>query len=211
MSQLEVRFIRHATGTHMANLDVVIGLCHDAELTDNGKRDAFQKGEELKRRGYVPDRVVASSAIRCMQTARFLLKGMRLDRQIEPTEELWEMDHGPAVGQLKSDVYTPDVLAQIARDGKNFALPGGQSMNQVGRRGINWLHQQESLAARAGKSMAIMAIAHVGLITHTVGQLKNWSQAESRERLRMMDPLAETDLIYDAAGWQLTSFARPPQ
>jgi broad specificity phosphatase PhoE len=210
MSELEVRFIRHAKGSHMLNPDLIMGRSIDAVLVDEGKIQADLKGKELAARGIIPDYVASSSALRCIQTGKRILAAMNHSRALdEITDDLLEMDQGNFVGRKRAEVYDRAVQQQILERGKDFALPGGESMNQVGKRGLNWLRRQENLVAQ-GK-LSVFAIAHVGLITHTVGAIENWDQAKSLAMMRTMPPVGETRIVFDGNEWHVDTFAQPIQ
>jgi broad specificity phosphatase PhoE len=209
MNELEVRFIRHAEGSHMLNPALIAGRSMDAVLTERGKSEADQKGLELAADGTFPDAVFSSPAQRCVQTSNRILGAMGMTTEIIITDALIEMDQGDYVGKLRSEVYDQEVQKQILERGKDFALPGGESMNQVGGRGLNWLKEQEIHAVKT--RLTLFAIAHAGLITHTVGAIENWDHATSLKMLRSMPPVGETVIIFDGAEWHVQSFARPLQ
>ncbi len=210
MSELEVRFIRHAKGSHMLTPDLMAGRSIDAVLVDEGRAQADAKGRELAARGITPDYVATSSAVRCIQTGRRILLAMRHNGELdEITDELLEMDQGDFVGRKRAEVYDEAVQRQIREQGKDFALPGGESMNQVGERGLDWLRGQEGLAAK-GK-LSVFAIAHVGLITHTVGTIEGWDQVKSLAMMQTMTPVGETRVVFDGKEWHVDTFAQPMQ
>lgn len=188
----------------MSNPELIAGRSLSAELTPQGELEAVRKGEELLRRHVAPDYVVSSPAIRCMHTGEIILRVIGRELPIEPIDELLEMDQGNYVGRVRTEVYTDDIQQQIAALGKDFALPGAESMNQVGARGLHWLRSQEN---KIQYDMGILAIAHAGLITHTVGAIENWDQPTSFAMLRSMSPVAETRLVFDGRDWQVEAFA----
>jgi len=190
----------------MLNEDLIAGRSEDAELTDRGCNDAFDAGKKLARRGTVPDLVVSSSAVRCVQTAELLLAAMRLARPIHKTDQLLEMDHGDFVGLDRREVYTDEIKRQIKLHGKNFALPGGESMNDVGKRGIDWLASIQGATAK--KTVVVLAVAHAGLITNTAGTLCDWDQPTSYRLLKTVKPLSETVVGFDGKRWYVRSFAQ---
>ena len=113
MANLEVRFIRHAKGTHLLNPDLIAGRSLDATLTDDGIEQAKAKGRELLRRGIMPDHVASSTAERCRQTAENILAAMGITPPIDLREELLEMDQGKYVGRARAEVYTAAILQKI--------------------------------------------------------------------------------------------------
>lgn len=208
MDKLRVHFIRHASGTHMLNPEIITGRSLDAKLTDEGLREAISKGYELARRGVVLDRVVSSPAERCLQTGKAILDTMGIAMPMEPDDRLLEMDQGPNAGRLRSEAYTDAVQWQILAEGKDFALPGAESMNQVGWRGFNWLRSQE---VYAGHHSTILALAHVGLIACTASALMGWDQSTTLAMSRSMPPVGETRVAFDGASWQLEAFGESVQ
>lgn len=207
MRKLEVRLIRHAKGTHMLNPNVIAGRSLDATLTEEGVGQAEAKGRELLRRGIMPDYVASSTAERCRQTAQKILASMGIAPPIDLTEDLLEMDQGNFVGRLRTEVYNDAVLREIQERKKDFKLPGGESMNEVGIRGTDWLRTKEGLWAE--RKLSVVAIAHAGLITHTVGRIENWDQPKSFAMLKTMPPVGETNIVFDGEEWHVDYFARP--
>ena len=194
----------------MLNPDLIAGRSIDAVLTDDGRTQADSKGQELAVRGIMPDHIVSSSAERCIQTGKRILSAMGRPEELDDiTDDLLEMDQGDFVGRKRIEVYDEEVQRQIREQGKDFALPGGESMNQVGKRGMDWLRTQEGLVVQ-GK-LSILAIAHAGLITHTVGAIENWDQAQSLAKLRTMPPVGETRVVFDGEEWHVDTFAQPMQ
>lgn len=206
MSEFEVRFVRHAKGTHMLRPELIAGRSLDASLTDEGWADAIQKGKELAKRGIEPDHIVSSSALRCIQTGQAILNGMKWDARIHGTDKLLEMDQGDFVGEVREEVYAK-VQQQILKEGKNFALPGGESMNEVGKRGSDWLNATRRELTAQNK-LSVLAIAHAGLITHTVGLIEGWDHPTSLKKLKM-PTLAETRVVFRNNRWQLDYFGEP--
>ena len=80
-------------------------------------------------------------------------------------------------------------------------------MNTVGDRGIDWLRATQGLWVE--RKLSVIAIAHAGLITHTVGKIENWDQPTSLAMLRSMPPVGETNIVFDGDEWHVDYFARP--
>ena len=194
----------------MLNPDLIMGRSIDAVLTDEGKIQADLKGRELAARGITSDYVASSSAVRCIQTGERILAAMNRSGGIDDiTDDLLEMDQGDFVGRKRVEVYNNEVQRKIQELGKDFALPGGESMNQVGQRGLDWLRCQEELIAK--RKLSILAIAHAGLITHTVGMIEKWDQPKSLSMMRTMPPVGETRIVFDGNKWHVDTFAQPLQ
>ena len=208
MNDLEVRLIRHATGEHMKDLSVIVGRASGARLTAEGKDEATAKGLELMNRGIVPDRLAASPAIRTVDTAWGIAHAAGMGLDLKLCADLVEMDQGDSVGLPRLSVYTDELLAQINEQGLDFALPGGESMNDVGRRGQRWLKLQQGLVESV---QSIVAVSHKGLITNLVGDIEGWSQDKRLAMSGEVEPVSETLLVLSDEEWHVDYFARPLQ
>jgi len=206
MNDLEIRFIRHGFGTHMIDPTLVIGHAHDATLTEEGRLQATQKGNELRARGFSPDVIVSSPSVRCVETATFTKNAMGIDTQIELDDELIEQDQGEASNRPKLEMYTEEVLEQIKEQTFDFAFAGGESIRQVAARGMRWLDAQKT---RDPSVKSILAFTHGGLITCTVAILEGWTHEEFLAKRFTIDPVSETRLILKDGAWHLDYFAQP--
>ncbi|MEM7650867.1 MAG: histidine phosphatase family protein [Pseudomonadota bacterium] len=61
----------------------------DRALSPKGLSDALALGETIKKRGYVPDRVLCSAAKRTQQTCEELIKGLDTDIHTEFTNAIY--------------------------------------------------------------------------------------------------------------------------
>jgi broad specificity phosphatase PhoE len=204
MIDLEVKLIRHASGTHMDRPDFVIGRALDATLTDQGRAEAIMKGIELRSRGLTPNVVMSSPAIRCRETGRLALKAMRLDIPTQISPLLHEMDMGEFVGVDRATAYNEKTLAQIKLLGKDFKAPGGESRNEVGTRGIQWL--DSSRFAPISTRLAL-AFTHGGFITSTVASIEGWDNEKAFAMQRTVAPVSETTLVREDGIWHVDTFA----
>jgi broad specificity phosphatase PhoE len=73
--------------------------------------------------------------------------------------------------------------------------------------GLRRLEEQALSLAPADRS--VLAIAHKGLITHTVGTIEGWDQPESLAMMQTMPPMGETLIVFDGSEWHVQSFAQP--
>ena len=140
--------LRHAD----ADGAVAGGSDFDRTLSDLGKSQAYNQGMVLRQTGISPERIVASSAVRTMQTAEKLVEGAGLQIEVEPEETLYNapgaallefvrgvtvdcssmlmVAHLPGVAQLLSLLTTEhEDLAQIYSPG---------TMAAVQASGTNW-------------------------------------------------------------------------
>lgn len=123
MGQTVIRFIRHAEGEHMASPHIVTGRSPHAQLTDNGRRQATERGHAWRKEGFQPDCVETSPILRCSQTARIVLASARLAVAATSRDELGEM----CQGSLEGTVRTAALKEQMDREGGAFRAPGYNS------------------------------------------------------------------------------------
>lgn len=156
--------VRHAESAMNVQPHLVGGRSNEAELTERGVAQARALGRLLLEQVGVPKAVYASPAVRTQATARHALEAAGLQTAIRLDEALYEMDQGDYVGRERNEVYTDEVLEMIARQGKDFKLPGGESMNDVGERMLDWADTHEAEAADGplvvfGHGLAIRCLA----------------------------------------------------
>lgn len=138
--------VRHAESAMNVQPHLIGGRSNEAELTTLGVTQARALGQLLLQVIELPAVVYASPAVRTQATAFAAFTEMGIDPPIILDAALLEMDQGDYVGRQRADVYTPAVLEDIERLGKDFALPGGESMNGVGKRMVDWVHSHEEEA-----------------------------------------------------------------
>ena len=206
MEQREIRLIRHATGTHMANPNIVVGRADEATLTSKGFLESAKKGLQLRAEGYSPDIIATSPSTRCRQTGTFALFAMRIDKPVEVSSDLIEMDQGDAVGMLRTEAYGEATLEQIALRGFDFSFPRAESVNQVGERAVRWADGQKNRQDAPG---SILAFSHGGLISCTAALLEGWNYDQYLEKRLSIKPVSETRFVLEDDRWQLDYFARP--
>lgn len=159
------------------NPDIVAGRGNESLLTPYGIQQAKSLGRYLSVNRITPSKVFSSPAIRTMQTAKYLLDAMGMKNiSITEMDALQEMDQGEWVGRLRKETYTPATIAEIERLGKDFRAPGGESMNDVGQRMLEWLN-----IAVAGQDITgrLFVVSHGVAIRCLISTLLNWSQAET--------------------------------
>lgn len=132
--EIELYAIRHAECENNVNNHIVGGRSNESPLTQRGIEQAKQLGRYLLANDVTPDFVYISPAVRTRDTARFALEELGIDIDPVVEHDLQELDQGLWTGRLRTETYTPDVLAEIARQGKDFKADGGESMNETGQR-----------------------------------------------------------------------------
>lgn len=139
----------------------------DEPLSELGKLQARKLGERL---AHVPLHAAYSSDLgRAHETAKLALTGrdvpLRLDQRLrEIAFGRWE---GMTFAEIK--VKYPDDVAARERDRVHYAIPGGESVSQMGQRVSGFL--QEVLPAHAGQTLLV--IAHGGTVNALLATLLN--------------------------------------
>ncbi len=172
--------MRHATGSHMQppNHDRVAGRAAYASLIPEGFAEADRAGQGLETRKYRPERAFSSSLTRALQTAETVLGRLTLPRQLDVIQDSWldEQCLGGSEGRLRTEVYTPEMLARYAAEGANVRHPGvnaegigGQSLNEVVQCELNFM---ASLRAESAPSQKVFVVGHHSAIKGLVAAVR---------------------------------------
>jgi len=123
-------------GESVCNLEthLIGGQSNWAELTPRGRRQAFLAGEWIAENLSDIDFAVSSTAVRTQQTGKIALQSAGLAHELELYDDLLELSQGSFEGMPRNEVYTPERILEIERDGFDFKLPGAESMRDVGVR-----------------------------------------------------------------------------
>ena len=132
---------------------------------------------------------------------------MHLDIQPTIANEIQEMDQGNYVGKPRAEVYTPDLILEIEKQGKDFKLPGGESMNDVGRRMLQWVDLNVPVGTNSeiertfvfGHGMAIRSLAST---------IQGWSRDETFKSVT--DNTSLTLFSNHDNQWQLQALGATP-
>ena len=201
----EVCLIRHAESVMQLKSHLIGGRSNWAPITELGEQQSDFLGTYLGNEGMKPDRVLSSPAVRTRQTAERSLAAMGLGLEIEIHDGLQEMDQGEWEGRLRDEMLTPDALERIVAMGKNARPPGGESMNDVGRRLYATLDEQ---VVRSEMDGVIHVYTHGVAIRSLVSLLYGWSRQQTFDAVT--DNTSITTLNFDGH-WELTEFARIPR
>lgn len=156
---------------------------------------AWIAGKDLK-----PDVIYSSPAVRTTETARIALAAAGITLPVIVDERLQELSQGPAEGRWRHEVYTPDLLDRIAIELKDFRLEGGESMNDVCGRGIEWWQE----VRRARDAKVVFAFTHGYTIRCFVGSLLGWDHTAIRQN--EVDNAAATRLTFGDDGGLIVQF-----
>lgn len=204
MASAELYLIRHGESEMNTSAHLIGGRSNETPLTTKGIEQASLLGQYLLRNNIMPDHVFASPALRTVQTARYALDAMNLDIQPTIVDEIQEMDQGDYVGRQRAEVYTPETLKQIEKHGKDFKLPGGESMNDTGNRMLEWLNRHvptndDERTFVFGHGMAIRTLAST---------IHDWSHTETYQSVT--DNTSLSLFVHDGNKWQLHTLGATP-
>jgi len=174
----EIYLIRHAETVMNTNPDLVGGLSHETPLTPKGINQAKRLGRVMLAKKILPTRIFASPSLRALDTAQYSLIEMGLDVQPLIVEAIQELDQGSAEGKSRTEVFTDDVLKEIAKVGKAFKLDGGESMDDVGRRMHTWITETFT-QPNVGEAQRYFVYTHGGSIKYLASRLLGWDELQT--------------------------------
>jgi broad specificity phosphatase PhoE len=208
-SQLTVRLIRHAESAHVAATKISTvktfgGRQNHLELSDRGQREAACLGRVSLQRGNIPTRVIASPAVRAVDTARGALRAMNLSLPIEIDDCLQEFDWGLWTGQRRSLLEEPEAIADIKRLGLDWSAPGGTSMNNRADSLSSVLNDLEP--EMLGEDN-IWLVCHRGITRSFIGRKLGYDF----RRIEAMAPdvVGVTTLVGYKDDWQIAAYNEP--
>ncbi len=159
MAQRSLTLMRHATAGLASDRD------HTRPLTPDGLDEARRVGARLVERAEVPDRILASTALRCRQTRDALCAGLGLEVETEFGDALYNasaeklldslacqdapgalliLAHNPGVSMLALGLCGK----RPARDSHRFE-EGSEESEAEGLLHKQWLHMQRGFAPAA--------------------------------------------------------------
>lgn len=208
MSKSTLYLIRHGESKMNTNPHLVGGRSNDTPLTKHGADQAHLLGRYFFEHNILPTRVFSSPAVRTYDTARHTLRAMRSNLEITIASEIQELDQGGYVGKARTEVYTPEVLAKIDAQGKDFKLPGGESMNEVGARMWKWVSATTSTDVELDEADRTFVFSHGVAIKTLISTLYNWSHVKTYETV--LDNTSFTTLINEDGSWRLEEVGAVP-
>ncbi len=179
MVDIELYLIRHAETVMNTNPHLIGGRSNETELTAEGIEQSKRLGRYFLSNQIFPVHVYSSPAVRTLKTAEYALTEMSLDVTPLVCDSLQELSQGYAEGNLRSAVYTDTVLSEISRLGKDFKLPGGESMNEVGKRMHGWVQETFDENSTGEGPERNFVFTHGGTIKYFASHLLNWSHEQT--------------------------------
>jgi len=157
---IDFYFIRHAESEMNCTPHIIGGRSNSTPLSEKGLKQCCYLARSLERYAGKFDEVYSSTALRAIQTCKETLKFKEVlfDGEIILTDEILELDQGDWEGELRSEIYTPEVLMQIDSDPLNFKAPNGESKKDVEDRMTKWL--LNTFSHREGENIKVAVFTH---------------------------------------------------
>ncbi|MCS7005555.1 MAG: histidine phosphatase family protein [Cytophagales bacterium] len=138
---LELYLIRHAESEGNINTGIVGGQSNHLQLTERGILQAKALGEHFLQHNIFFDGIFCSTAERAKATATTFSSYINFPAdKIVYSDDLLEISQGEWEGRPRVEVYTPEVLERISSDVANFCPPSGESLRDVEKRMLNFIH-----------------------------------------------------------------------
>lgn len=177
--EVELYLIRHgesAMNAHRAHL--IGGRGNETPLTPTGEEQSELLGHYLAASDIIPDLIVASPAVRTVETARIVLDAMGLTVEPVIDDALQEMDRGDWVGRVRTEIYTEELIAEANKIGRSFKAPGGESMDDVSQRMFDWVTARVDSRPVLDRPEVVFVFGHGVAIRCLAARPQNWSREE---------------------------------
>lgn len=193
---ITIILIRHAESAMNTKKHLVGGRSSETPLSLLGEQQAVELGRLLRTQPQ-PNRVVSSPAVRAQKTAELSLARLQNVPEIELSAAIHEMSQGVFEGQLRDTVYTPEVLAHIDTQGRDFKLPGAgaESMNDVAKRLQEFI---EAALQQASDGDTIYMYTHGIIISSYLATLFDWTQEQTVKQIRSLSNASCTILEFSS-------------
>lgn len=175
---IDFYLIRHAESVANLTPELYCGQSTDIPLTELGSLQAEQRGQSLAASGLRPDVVLSSPARRARMTAEIALKAAGLCTELIIEPALHEVSQGEWEGHNRYEKQTDALLAATAKLGNDFKAPGGESVNDVIRRGRRLLG---SFERDYSPEATIFAFTHGFFTRALVGDIQGWDYQTIRD------------------------------
>lgn len=137
---LSIYLLRHAETEYNANNQFIGGRSNHLNLSTKGKKQAEETGKILNVSNIQFEKVFCSIANRTRQTLDIILSQSHITgNPIIYSEELQELSQGDWEGKLRSEIYSPERLAEINSNQWLFKAPNGESQKEVEERVLSFI------------------------------------------------------------------------
>lgn len=199
---LDLYLIRHAESEMNVRDDLVGGNSLETPLSSRGRRQAEFLGKRLKAAGIVFEVVHSSTATRAFDTA--LIAGQKAGfsaDEIVKTEQLLEIDQGDWTGRPRTAIYTPETIAVIERENRDFTPPNGESQRMVEERMHKWI--TDHFVSRYEDHLTVAVFTHgLAIKCFLRGVLDSTPLMTYKI---VIDNTAITRVKYSGRGWHLVA------
>lgn len=135
--------LRHAETDYNSHAQFIGGRSNHIPLSTKGEKQALQIGGVLRDSGIMFDKIFCSIANRTRQTLDLILSQANItNNSIIYSEELQELSQGDWEGKLRSEIYTPEQLAEINSNQWLFTPPNGESQKEVEERMLAFISSE---------------------------------------------------------------------
>jgi probable phosphoglycerate mutase len=138
-----IYLLRHAETDYNAHAQFIGGRSNHISLSTKGERQALEVSKVFKDSNIQFDKVFCSIANRTRQTLGLILSQANItSNPIIYSEELQELSQGDWEGKLRSEIYTPEQLAEINSNQWLFTPPNGESQKKVEERILGFISSE---------------------------------------------------------------------
>ena len=182
----EIYLVRHPESALNADRSLVGGRSNNTPVTERGLEQARRFAKVFPNHYPKPDVFYSSPAVRTKTL---------IDIYNEVTDEhngyfidsdLQELSQGIGEAKPRTDIYTAEVLAEIALQQLDFALPEGESINATADRMFASLHRME----QRHPNKTVFVAGHGLSFRTVVGRVLGWNHYETT-----IDPTHFTDNV----------------
>ena len=197
---LDLYLIRHAESEMNLNQHLIGGRSNQTPLSALGNVQALWLGRRLEEQKVLFDQVYCSTAVRTRQTAKIVCELINYPLEdIFYSERILELDEGDWEGQLREQIYTAPILAEINSNNWNFTPPNGESQREVEERMYSWI--EENLLAQPRERLIAGVFTH-GLAIKCL--LRGILESKPGMTYKIeLENTCITRLKYDQNGWHL--------
>ena len=170
----EIYLVRHPESTLNTHPSFISGRSNQIPVTERGAEQARRFAHVFSTQYPHPTSYYSSPAVRTKTLLDIYNQTTAQHNDYSIDFNLQEISQGQSEGKIRSEVYTPEVLELIAQQQFDFALPGGESLNDTSNRILTWTHEMEAKHPNG----VILASTHGQAIRATVGKLLGWNYFE---------------------------------
>jgi len=165
----EIYLVRHPESVQNTDRSIVGGRSNETPITEYGAEQARQFALAFTAKYPQPDAYYTSPAVRTKALLDIYNQttGQHNGYFIDP--DLQELSQGRSEGLLRDEVYTPEILEAIAAQQFDFALTGGESINDISNRMKACIHRMEKRYPNSVLLVATHGIAIKALIGEQLG------------------------------------------